>query len=258
MWTLRSGPGAAWARWAACRATCRGVWLGAFLATAGWLGLVVPTLPAAETTIDRQGFCVTKGEIGSAPGGRLTIEEPEVRAVAVMATPQAAEMRFTYLGPSRGTKPLGSGEVRRQVGIKLRAQDSCNLVYVMWRLEPKAQLVVSIKSNPGQEVHAQCGTRGYTNVKPLRHRPLPAVGTGSAHRLRAELRGRELRVFADGQPVWEGTLGPEIEKFDGPVGLRTDNVRVELQYLALDGRPDPGATLSARMHAMCGGQAEGD
>jgi hypothetical protein len=253
MWTFHLGRGAGWLLWEYWRAFRRGAWL----AIAGSLSAAA-TLAAAETTIDRQGFCVTKGEIGSLSGGRLTIEQPEVRAVAVMPTPQAAEIRFTYLGRSRGTKRLGSGEVRRQLGLKLRAQDSCNLVYVMWRLEPEEKLVISIKSNPGQEVHAQCGTRGYTNVKPLRHRPLPRVETGSAHRLRAELRGRELRVFADGLPVWEGALGAEIEKFDGPVGLRTDNVRVELQYLALDGRPDPGATLSARMRKTCGGQAEGD
>ena len=215
------------------------------------------TLAAEEKTIDRQGWCVTKGGIGSLPRGRLAIAGPEVRAVALAATAQAAEMRFTYRGASTESKPLGSGEVRRQLGLKLRAQNSCNLVYVMWRIEPEAKLVVSIKRNPGQELHAQCGTHGYTNVKPGRHRAVPRVEPGSAHRLRAELRGRELRVFADGEPVWEGKLGPEIEEFDGPVGLRTDNVRLELQYLAGEGRPDPGATLSAAMRKKCGGHGEG-
>jgi hypothetical protein len=228
------------------------------VAFVGSLGLLAAYPAAAETPIGRQDLCVTKGEIGAAPGGRLTIEEPEVRAVSKIPTPQAAEIRFTYRGPSKGTKPLGSGEIRRQLGIKLRAQDSCNLVYVMWRIEPEAKLVVSIKSNPGQEVHAQCGTQGYTNIKPMRHAPLPRSEVGSEHRLRAELRGRELAVFADGRPVWEGTLGPVIDHFDGPVGLRTDNVRVEMQYAALDGRPDPGARLAARMQAACGGQSEGD
>ena len=216
------------------------------------------TLTAGKKTIDRQSLCVTKGEIGSLPGGRLAIEEPEVRAVALMATPQAAEMRFHYRGPSAETKPLGSGEVRRQLGLKLRAQNSCNLVYVMWRIEPEAKLVVSIKRNPGQELHVQCGTHGYTDVEPDRHRTVPRVKPGRAHSLRAELRGRALRVFADGEPVWEGMLAPEIEEFDGPVGLRTDNVRLELQYLAGEGRPDPGATLSAGMRKKCGAQGEGD
>ena len=29
-------------------------------------------------------------------------------------------------------------DARRQVGLKLRARDGCNVVYVMWRIEPKA------------------------------------------------------------------------------------------------------------------------
>ena len=33
---------------------------------------------------------------------------------------------------------------------KLRAEDACNLVYVMWRIEPQSRLVVSVKRNPGQ------------------------------------------------------------------------------------------------------------
>lgn len=211
----------------------------------------------SKKTIDRQDLCVTKGEIGALPGGRLAIKAPEVRAVARIATSQAAEMRFTYRGASGNTKPFGSGEVRRQLGLKLRAQNSCNLVYVMWRLEPEAKLVVSIKRNPGQELHAQCGTRGYTDVQPRLLDTVPHVEPGSAHRLRAELlRDRELRVFADGEPVWEGKLGPEIQEFDGPVGLRTDNVWLKLQFLADEIRPDLGATLSAGMPKRCGGQDE--
>jgi hypothetical protein len=148
------------------------------VAFVGSLGLLAALPAAAETPIGRQDLCVTKGEIGAAPGGRLTIAEPEVRAVSKIPTPQAAEIRFTYLGPSKGTKPLGSGEIRRQLGIKMRAQDSCNLVYVMWRIEPEAKLVVSIKSNPGQEVHAKCGTPGIHQHQADAPRPLAEIGRG--------------------------------------------------------------------------------
>jgi hypothetical protein len=37
-----------------------------------------------------------------------------------------------------------------------------------------------------------------------------------------------LRVFADGGVVWEGTLGADVLNFNGPVGIRSDNVRVRL------------------------------
>ena len=71
--------------------------------------------------------------------------------------------------------PLASGEMRRQFGLKLRAEDACNLVYAMWRIEPESKLVVSVKSNPGQHTSAQCGNRGYQNIKPLHSSPLPSL-----------------------------------------------------------------------------------
>lgn len=206
---------------------------------------------AKPRAVARRELCVTKGEIEALPGDRLGIAAPEVRAVVRAATPQAAEIRFTYEGPTEGTAPLGSGEVRRQIGLKLRAEDGCNLVYVMWRLEPKDELVISIKRNPGQETHAQCGTRGYTNVKPRRGAPPPPVAAGSEHVLRAELVGRELRAWSDGAPVWEGALGPEIDAFDGPVGLRSDNVKAELQLRVGGGPASPLSPLPARLRHAC-------
>ena len=164
-----------------------------------------------------------------------------MRAVVLADTPQAAEIRFTYRGPSAGTKPLASGEVRRQIGLKLRAQDSCNLLYVMWWIEPRNQIAVSIKRNPGQRTHEDCDARGYVNMKARRRAPAPRIEPGSTHTLRAELLGRELRVWSDGAPVWEGTLPAEVEDFDGPVGLRSDNVRMDLAY-RIGG--EPGAPIS--------------
>jgi hypothetical protein len=124
---------------------------------------------------------------------------------------------------SADTTALGSGAIRRQLGLKLRAQNGCNLVYAMWRMDPENKLVVSIKSNPGMRTSAECGNRGYTNIKPRKSHPVPDVAPGSSHTLRAELRGEDLTVQADGQIVWEGSIGPVA--FDGPVGVRSDNGR---------------------------------
>jgi hypothetical protein len=60
-------------------------------------------------------------------------------------TPPFAEAHFTYLGSTGNEARLGSGELRRQFGLKLRAEDACNLVYAMWRIEPESKLVVSVK-----------------------------------------------------------------------------------------------------------------
>jgi len=206
---------------------------------------------AAARTVPRQELCVTAGEIAALPDDRLRIDLPEVRAVVRAATPQAAEIRFTYGGPTADTKPLGSGEVRRQIGLKLRAEDGCNLVYVMWRIAPKDEVVVSVKRNPGQETSAQCGNRGYTNVEPRRGAPPPPVDPGSEHVLRAELAGHELRAWSDGAPVWEGALGPAIDAFDGPVGLRSDNVKADLELRVGGGPAGPLSPLPARLLHDC-------
>ena len=116
----------------------------------------------------------------------------------------------------------------RQFGLKLRAQDACNLVYAMWRIEPESKLVVSVKSNPGEHTSAQCSNRGYQNIKPRRSVPVPTLSSGSTHTLRAEMNGAEMHVFADNSLVWEGSVGPEALAFDGPVGIRSDNARLQI------------------------------
>jgi hypothetical protein len=204
--------------------------------------------------IDRQSLCVTTGEVRGLGGGRLSVDAPKVRAVVTADSPQAAELRFSYLGPTAETAALGSGELRRQLGLKLLAADSCNLVYVMWRLAPQSKIVVSTKTNPGQHTHAECGTRGYSNLKPLgksRMPRLPDVALGSSHSLRAELAGRDLRVWADGAPAWQGTLGPEAAELYGTVGLRTDNVRLDFQLLVGGGPPGPLSRLPDRQRHKC-------
>jgi hypothetical protein len=116
-----------------------------------------------------------------------------MRAYVEASTPQVVEARFTYLGSTGNEARLGSGELRRQFGLKLRAQDPCNLVYAMWRIEPESKLVVSLKSNPGQNTSAESGNRGYRNIKPQRSKPVPMLRPGEAHTLRGELEGAEMR-----------------------------------------------------------------
>src|SRR6266436_2408889 len=120
-------------------------------------------------------------------------------------------------------------------GFKLRAQDSWNLVYAMWRIEPESKLVVSVKSNPGQHASAQCGNRGYRNIKPRLSAPVPALRSGETHTLRAEMNGAEMLVFVDNTLVWEGSVGPDALAFDGPVGF----VRTTLVYRSNSGPASP-------------------
>jgi hypothetical protein len=37
-----------------------------------------------------------------------------------------------------------------------------------------------------------------------------------------------MRVFADNSVVWQGSVGPDALAFDGPVGIRSDNARLQI------------------------------
>ena len=179
--------------------------------------------------VSRSGLCITEGSIEELPGGRLSVHVPKMRAYLNQSTPQDVEARFTYLGSTGNEARLGSGELRRQFGLKLHAEDACNLVYAMWRIEPESKLVVSIKSNPGQHTSAECANRWYKNIKPAHSSPVPSLSEGQSHSLHAVMQGQDLKVYADNRLVWQGELGTEATGLQGPVGIRSDNARLELQ-----------------------------
>jgi hypothetical protein len=49
------------------------------------------------------------------------------------------------------------------------------------------------------------------------------------------MNGAEMQVFADNFPVWEGSVGPDALAFDGPVGIRSDNAHLQIEFLT--GKP---------------------
>ncbi len=204
------------------------------LAVLGCASAAVAQQQSPLQRIDRDRLCVTNGAVSVLAAGRLAIDSPSSRAVvqaaATHAADQIAEIRFQYLGPSQASKPLSSGELRRQIGLKLRAADSCNLIYAMWHIEPDTRVAVSIKQNPDLHTHEQCGARGYLNFKS--QTAAAPIHPGEAHTLRAELHGRDLTVTADGKIAWQGSLGRELALPSGPPGFRTDNARFAFDYFA--------------------------
>jgi hypothetical protein len=170
----------------------------------------------------------------------LSVGVTKMRAI-VPAPAAALEAQFTYLGPTVETSALGSGAVRRQFGLKLRAQDPCNLVYAMWRFEPKLQLVVQVKTNPGEHESSACGNNGYVTVRPELVSSLDAPAVGAPHRLAATIRGKSLQVQVDGVTAWRGDIGGAAVAASGPVGIRSDNVRLTLSLSA----PLPDGGLGA-------------
>ena len=152
--------------------------------------------------ISRAHLCVTEGTIAAEPASSsFTVDSPKMRAYVNAVPLQSIQAHFTYLGASSREVPLGSGTMRRQFGLK----------------------------NPGQHSSAECGNRGYRNIKPQRSTPTPKLQPGDTHTLRAEMTATVMKVFIDGTLAWQGALSSEVEKWDSRVGIRSDNARVQLE-----------------------------
>lgn len=193
------------------------------------IGIAVPFATAQVRASD---FDVTDGKIQAAKGHRLSVSSKEMRATLKFSTEQSTTVKFTYLGPTKEVSRLGNGEVRTQFGIKLHAQNDCNVIYVMWHFAPDQKIAVSIKRNPGKRTHAECLDRGYiNNLKPRLSDSPPPVEPNQAHILTATMSGSDLTVTADNKLIWWGDLGPVSLSLRGPVGLRSDNARLLFDFL---------------------------
>lgn len=193
------------------------------MSTATW----IPTSPVTS-------LCVTKGAL--LPGGK--IDTPTFRAVALGTSGDAVDLDFVFDGRSAEARALASGGMRQQIGIKLRAANGCNLVYVMWRLDRRQQLDVSAKINPGSRTHAQCGASGYTKLIPSYRAAVPDLVVGTRHLMQAQILGGELFAWVDGQLLWRSGLPQEAQDISGPAGIRSDN----LAYRIVDLRAPVGQT----------------
>lgn len=233
-------------------------------ATRGWLAKVVvsailamsagcavnaspdePTLPVLSAASGLQAvaasrLCVTSGWVDSIEAPTLKVDVGAMRGVVAGDRSGAAELAFDYPGPSHEETPLADGEMRRQIGLKLRAQDTCNVVYVMWRIAPVAGVFVQVKSNPGQSTHEQCADRGYTELPATAGTQPAPIGPGERHTLRADLEGNVLTVLADGALAWKGELPAEAAAGGGPIGVRSDNGQFGFELRVPGGaRPGP-------------------
>jgi hypothetical protein len=178
---------------------------------------------------------VTSGEVEALGRGKFRTEHPVMRGTFGPPAIRGAQLRLTYEGPTDEMQPLTSGQLRRQVGLKLRAMNSCNVLYVMWHCAPTSKIEVSVKRNPQAQQHRECGDRGYIHVKPERSAVPPTLSQRSGdHLLRVEDRGREIEVWIDEKSVWRGVLPPEAAALRGPAGIRSDNVRVAFQALTFE------------------------
>lgn len=210
-----------------------------------WLLSAPPVKAPADgfKLVPRLALDVTDGRVGAKNDGTLLIDSPEVRATQVRArSAKAARLVFTFHGPTKQESKLASGQVARQIGLKLRAKNTCNLLYVMWKLDDKERVAVSVKRNPGQTTHKECGANGYVNIKPdfqEKAENFPTGKDGKPHTLEAEVNrpdpsSYELVVKADGNVVWKGPIEAKLlDDIDGPAGFRTDNGIFTFKFYSL-------------------------
>jgi hypothetical protein len=188
------------------------------------LACMASALSAQEMRqVGRGELDVTEGAVGEGRDGMLAVDVAKMRAVVKGASGDVVELRVRDRGVVADAQALESGEMRRQIALKMRAQDPCNLLYVSWRIEPKSAVVVQLKLDPRQHTSAECGNGGYVTIKPRHSAPPPALSDRQPHQMDARLDGTELTVAIDGRPVWDGAVGDAVRQLQGPVGVRSDN-----------------------------------
>lgn len=190
----------------------------------------------------REQLCVTEGQIQALPSGTLRIELPKVRAVLRHLTQQQVSLRFSFGGPTSQLAPLRSGAVRQQFGLKLQAANGCNVLYAIWRVSPESRMVVQLKRNPSRTKSSDCGNEGYQTIRPSSLAPVPVLTIGAQHLMAASLSNGTLVVTVDRTPVWQGEVDSDLLDFSGPVGIRTDNVKLDFNLFTAS----PGAEFSCR------------
>lgn len=204
-----------------------------------------PVAGRALRAVPPAQICVTLGAVRPAAAG-LLVDDSKLRATLAGSGGNAIELTFRYLGPTAQIARLRSGNERHQLGIELSARDTCNLLYVMWHIEPSSELVVQVKRNGSQSTHVECENRGYHRLRPTVSAPVPKLTPGTEHQLHAEITEGELSVHVDGSLVWSGPLDDDAIELTGKSGLRSDNARFELLELLADERADALTVCPAR------------
>ena len=170
-----------------------------------------------ESKIPFDDVTVTSGDLRGASNGVYHTSDSQTRAYSHMGRNEnSVKLAFRYRGPSDSERPLASGTVRRQIGMKLASADPCNLIYVMWEVEPTERISVFVKHNPNDHTSSECGVAGYRRLKSddfVDELPSSAAD-GSDHRLAAQLQRAMAQqvIFTDRQREIAVTVG-RLESF---------------------------------------------
>ncbi len=109
----------------------------------------------------------------------LAVDDAKMRAI--VPAPAAGNRGAVFIwspGSHRGDlgARLRRGSAPPVLGRGCGRQDPCNLVYAVWRFEPTPEVVVQVKSNPGEHESSACGAYGYVTVRRTQVSPVEALG----------------------------------------------------------------------------------
>jgi hypothetical protein len=177
---------------------------------------------------------VTSGNIIQESPWYLSIEDSSVRATTIDNKSMVACLQFRYLGATTEHSKTKSNIELHQIGFKLLSKNSCNVVYVMWQILPKQELVIKVKQNLGQSENSQCGgDRGYHLISRY---PLATFGVGETHELLTKIiplddGNAKIHIWVDWQEIDPVTIDLAlIQSIEGVPGLRAENGRYQIRY----------------------------
>jgi hypothetical protein len=190
-------------------------------------------MTAKKIAVGSGNLCVTEGAVENSSGDRLTVDAPKMRAYVNAWTSQAieAQVHLSWTHSRRNETRFGRNtpSVRPETPRAERLQPGVRHVAHRARVEESWSPSKEIPTRPEAPSAETAATRTSSLAGRLRY---PPCDPGDTHTLGAELDEDELHVFVDNRVVWEGGLGPEAQELQGPVGIRSDNVRLAFDLKA--------------------------
>ena len=98
--------------------------------------------------LDQLKVTTGKREVQQTASGFLSLNTAKTRAQLTTGHQRHVLLQFRDRGQTPNPEPNQSGEIVEQIGIKLRTLNTCNVLYVMWRITQPEGIVVKLKRNP--------------------------------------------------------------------------------------------------------------
>lgn len=195
----------------------------------------LPLMAQSWQSVSKDVIDITLGDLTTKSDGRLNVNVPKFRAHLHQKYPPTAKLSLRYLGETSILAPLSSGRVVGQIGLKLINKNTCNVLYVMWRIMPVEELYLAVKHNPDDTTHKECGANGYHGLSYTKLSPFGiSAKDGKTHELYATFSAKKqtVSVYIDDKLIEKKRIDSKLlAGLTGTIGLRSDNANVDFRFL---------------------------